>query len=272
LNAGDQSCFAAALLDGARPVPEGLRTWNGSDPERRFAVYRNNVTASLVEALGASFPVTQALVGDIFFAAMAREFIAVSPPRSRLLAEYGEDLPGFVSGFAPAAQLPWLAVVARIEAWRIRAYHAADARALTAEAFRPLLHDREQLARTCISLHPACFWLRWKHAAFSLWAAHQHDDGEAPDLSAIDVEEPQDVLIARPRLAVHTRCLPVGSVDFLDALAAGRPLGEAVEQAAQAHADFDPTQALALLIREGLAEQLYLPATSSPSTPAKVIA
>lgn len=39
----DQRLFAAALLDPDAPCPTGLAAWNGSDPTRRFAVYRNNV-------------------------------------------------------------------------------------------------------------------------------------------------------------------------------------------------------------------------------------
>mgnify|MGYP001390820627 CR=1 FL=1 len=45
------SHFAAALLDAERAVPSGLVAWNGSDPARRFAIYRNNVVVSLVDAL-----------------------------------------------------------------------------------------------------------------------------------------------------------------------------------------------------------------------------
>ncbi|MBP8278840.1 MAG: putative DNA-binding domain-containing protein, partial [Propionivibrio sp.] len=38
-----QTTFAAALLDPDLAPPNGLIAWNGSDPARRFAVYRNNV-------------------------------------------------------------------------------------------------------------------------------------------------------------------------------------------------------------------------------------
>lgn len=67
-----QSAFAAALLNPDLPCPGGLSTWNGSAPATRFAVYRNNVTVSLVDALADTFPVLQALVGEEFFRAMAR--------------------------------------------------------------------------------------------------------------------------------------------------------------------------------------------------------
>lgn len=50
-----QQAIAAALLDPAQPCPPGLTTWNGSDPAHRFAVYRNNVIVSLVDALADTF-------------------------------------------------------------------------------------------------------------------------------------------------------------------------------------------------------------------------
>ena len=78
-----QTAFAAALLDPGLPPVEGLRAWNNSDPARRFAVYRNNVLVSLVDALADTFPVVQELVGAAFFRAMARVFALANPPRTR---------------------------------------------------------------------------------------------------------------------------------------------------------------------------------------------
>ena len=88
-----QAKFAAALLDPACPCPSGLKTWTGGDPARRFQVYRNNVVASLIDALADTFPVTLELVGDTFFRAMAGVFVRGCPPRSPILAFYGDDFP-----------------------------------------------------------------------------------------------------------------------------------------------------------------------------------
>ena len=52
----NQAAFAQALLDPDLPCPSGLCTWNGSDPARRFAVYRNNVVVSLIDALADIVP------------------------------------------------------------------------------------------------------------------------------------------------------------------------------------------------------------------------
>lgn len=64
----DQAAFAGALLDADQACPDGLFSNNGADPASRFAVYRNNVHSSLINALAAAYPVTLQLVGDEFFA------------------------------------------------------------------------------------------------------------------------------------------------------------------------------------------------------------
>ncbi len=115
--------FAAALLDPDVAAPDGLVAWNGSDPAHRFAVYRNNVTSALSDVLADSFPVTQQLVGEEFFRAMARIFLRGSPPPSPILTAYGEGFPAFVADFAPARTVPFLADVARLEWLRLRALH-----------------------------------------------------------------------------------------------------------------------------------------------------
>src|SRR5512146_2798388 len=125
-----QADFADALLSTASPTPDGIRGARRGRAERRFAVYRNTVAASQIEALAARFPVVKRLVGEEFFRAMAHEFVAQHPPRSPLLFQYGESFADFIDDFAPAAPLPYLADMARLEYLRGRAYHAADAEPL----------------------------------------------------------------------------------------------------------------------------------------------
>jgi hypothetical protein len=112
--------FADSLLAMPPACPPGLTAWNRSDPARRFAVYRNNVMVSLIDALADSFPVTQALVGEEFFRAMAGVFARAHPPRSPVMAHYGDGFAGFIEDFQPAASLPYLADVARLEMLRVR--------------------------------------------------------------------------------------------------------------------------------------------------------
>ena len=89
-----QDEFADALLSVATPVPSSLKGAAIRRADRRFAVYRNNVAVSLVEALGARFPVVKRLVGEEFFRAMAHAFVSREPPLSLLRnTGAGRDLP-----------------------------------------------------------------------------------------------------------------------------------------------------------------------------------
>ncbi len=238
--------FATALLNPDLPPPTGLCAWNNSDPAVRFAVYRNNVIVSLIDALADSFPVTQMLVGEPFFRAMAREFAYRCPPRSPVLANYGADFPAFIGNFPPAESLPYLADVARLEYAYIQAYHAADADVLPASEFTQALAQPENLPRLRLHLLPSASLLRSPYAMASLWVAHQ-----APEVTRLpDPYQPEAVLIIRPDLEVKVLLIDAGTHALTQALQNDAPLAEATALAVESQADFDLTQALALLIRE----------------------
>ena len=115
-----EASFARALLDAAAPVPDAVTAADAPTATRRFAVYRNNVVAGLANTLRSRFPATEKIVGEEFFAAMARAFVTEKPPRTPLLAAYGDEFPAFVAAFAPARELPYLADVAQSSRRRAR--------------------------------------------------------------------------------------------------------------------------------------------------------
>lgn len=207
--------FAACLLQ--QTCPQGLHTWNGSDPAQRFAVYRNNVTISLIDALADTFPVTLAMVGDEFFRAMARLFVHAEPPRSALLVFYGERFPDFIQGFAPAAELPYLADLARLEIHYVKAYHAADAAPLALPELAGLLGDESALARVRFTLHPSLHLIRSRYAVVSLWAAHQGADPTSR-LGVIDTHHGEAAIVMRQGLAVAVIPIEQGAAEFIDNL------------------------------------------------------
>lgn len=237
--------FVAALLNSERPPPAGLTAWNGSDPTKRFAVYRNNVVVSLIDALADSYPVTQALVGEAFFRAMARVYVKDSPPRSRVLAFYGDSLPRFIEGFPPAASVPYLADVARLEMLRIRAYHAADRTVLPADTIAQFLDDTNALPMLRVALSPSLFLLRSRYAVVTLWAAHQGLVG----LAGVDPDVAENALVVRSGLQVDVMRVDDGDSVFVEQLMQGACLGAALETAGEAASDFDPGNILALLVR-----------------------
>ena len=250
--------FADSLLAEQDTCPPGLATWNGSDPARRFAVYRNNVMVSLIDALADSFPVTQALVGEEFFRAMAAVFARANPPRSPVMAHYGAGFAGFIEEFPPAAGVPYLADVARIEMLRMQACHAAEAEPVLPEEIALLLAGLGRLPAARFTLHPSLRIMESRHAVVSLWAAHQGEDIDSA-LATVDDAQPESALLLRPALDVETYLITAGTAKFIRHLQEGRGLGAAVEIALAADAAFDMTEALGLLIRAGAISRITHP-------------
>lgn len=245
-----QQAFAEALFASETVCPPGLTAWNGSDPARRFAVYRNNVMVSLIDALADSYPVTQELVGAAFFRAMARLFVPAHPPRSPVLALYGADLADFIEGFAPAAGLAYLADVARLEMLRVLAFHAADALAPSGQEIAGWLADPEALAQAQFRFHPSLGVLRSRHAVVSLWAAHQAPD-TAAELAQVHTDQGEIALVWRAGLEVEIARIGEGAAVFIRDLERGIAFGAAAEHAQAVDPGFDLAAVLGLLIRGG---------------------
>jgi hypothetical protein len=219
----------------------------------RAAVHRNTFVGTLVEALATSFPVTRAMAGAQFFDAMARARVLADPPRSPVLSEYAISFPGFVDAFEPAHAAPVLAEMARLEALRMRAFHAPDAEAIGRAPFHRLACDAALLEATGVLLHPAAQWFSASHALVDLWQAHAAaEDMSHVDLRGIDATSPQDVLVHRPQFEVGVHRLPAGGVHFLDALASGASFARAVAQTVRAQPHAEPAALFSLLLQQGL--------------------
>lgn len=241
---------ALALLQPHMPLPS-IAGMDANDAARRFDVHRNTVATSLIDALRDAAPVTRQVVGDPFFQRMAHARVRVDPPRSAVLAEYADGFGDFIEAYAPAASLPFLADLARLEALRTQAWHAADADPLEPAAYAALLGDPSALQHACVRLHPACRWLRSTHAVADIWDAHQQPDVEAA-LAEVDIDVAQHVLVTRPRFDVHVHVLPPGGAALLDQLSNGASIGEAFAGVCAEQPATDPAALFALLAGRGL--------------------
>jgi hypothetical protein len=247
--AASQAAFAEALLDPARAVPEGISSASGVADPTRFAVYRNNVHVGLTGALAKRFPVVQRLVGEEFFAGIARVYAGLHKPASPLLFEYGDGFPDFVERFEPARGLAYLADVARIEAAWTKAYHAEDAEPLAASRLAALAPG--ELSRARLSPHPASSLVASPYPIGSIWAAHQ-----GTTVEPVRIWRAETVLVARPAMEVSVHILPDDGVAFAEALFAGETLADAAERIAAFHKTFDFGAALAGLVSLGAFGQI----------------
>jgi Putative DNA-binding domain len=236
-----QSDFARALRDPDLAAPAGVTAHNSDAPRERFAVYRNNVMVGLAGALEARFPATRKIVGEDFFKGAAKLFAVTQPPHSPLMMFYGDEFPAFLADFKPAREVPYLADVARLEAARTRAYHAAGATPLTPAALSGSLPEAPAGMR--FLLHPSVEIIASDYPIVTIWAMNS---GEI-DLAPITDWRGEDALVSRPGFDVEIRRLPPGGKTFLQYLAAGSPLGAAAAAALDDNASFDLAASLAAL-------------------------
>jgi len=240
-----QSAFAAALLDPGKEIPSGIAGDFGRAAKDRFAVYRNNVIKGLCEALREGFPVVAALVGDEFFDAMASAFVRAMPPASPVLLHYGLGFPDFIAAFEPAAAVPYLADVARLEQARTEAYHAADADPVGIDTLQGLSDER--LAGLRLELHPSLRLLASELPVVSIWQAHQGSD----PVAGSGLPQTGDcALVLRPGWSVEVRAVAAPVHSFVKALGTGAPLADALERLDRADAP-DPSSALVELFGLG---------------------
>jgi len=238
--------FSPALIDPDAGTPVGVVGPNGKGAVKRYNVYRNNVTVSLIDALAAIFPATQRITGVEFFRAMARFHVRATPPRSPLLFEYGREFPEFIERYEHARPMPYLADTARIERAWLDAYHAADMLPLPAQNLA--VNPPELLADVVFVPHPATRIVRSRFPALSIFIANR---GGGP-MERIETLVPEDALITRPDQEVTVRRLPPGGAQFLTQLLTGNPLGDAAALALETSPDFDLPGNVAGMIEAGV--------------------
>jgi hypothetical protein len=241
-----QTEFAAALFD-ERPEM-AARVHAGRFPAaQHLQVYRNNVVESLTGALRAVYPVVEKLVGDGFFRYAVHEYLRTHRPRSGNLHDFGNAFASFLAGFAPAAQLPYLPDMARLEwAWH-QAFHAADAPEFDFARLSAVPAERHETLR--FVPHPSAYLLASDFPIVRIFEINQESYGG--DTSVDLAEGGVRVLVIRRGLTVYVEPLGAGEAELLTALAGQQPLGAAVEAALAAQPDFDLSGTLVGHLRRG---------------------
>lgn len=239
-----QEAMAHALLAPEEDLPGALQDLAA---QPGFAVYRNTVLKGCTDALEANFPTVARLVGIDWFRAAALAYARAHPPRDSRLLRYGDDDFGaFVQAMPTAADLPYLAGIARLDScWRA-SHAAADAPALPPATLAGL--DAQALATRALVPHPATRWAWFDDLPVAtLWLRHR-----APPPPRDDLDWHGDgLLLTRAGGAVQTCLLPKSGCVLLDACAQGLPLGEAATRALASDPATDLRTVLAQLLAAG---------------------
>jgi hypothetical protein len=237
--------FTAALVDPVLPVPSELVSAAAANLQDRFAVYRNTVHVSLVEALSERFPIVRTLVGEEFFRGMARSFVQDHKPEQPILSTYGNGFAPFIAAFEPARELPYLADVARLEIAWSEAWAAADATALNLSDLAKLKPKALSAAR--FKAHPAARLLTSAWPITGIWRLHQLPD---PDLSTL-LWRSESALITRPAAELQLLPMDASLAAFAAMLLDKQTVADAAQSAHALDPQFDPGKALGTLIDAG---------------------
>lgn len=236
--------FVDGLTDPDAPLPDGVIDPQGRPAPKRYAVYRNNVTVSLIEGLKAGYPAIMALVGEELFTHLAREFVRANPPTSPVMLHFGKGFGPFLGKMNQLSKHPFLPDVARLERDWLQSYHAADA-GVVEEAQMHALSDQEW-ARARFVSHPAARLLDSIFPIVDLFEA-----GRFGRKAAIDPDLQQWALITRPDLEVEVLAVSPTSGQFLKDLMDGVPLAVAVASRASDEG-FDLQRVMSRVLQAGL--------------------
>lgn len=229
-----QAAFAAHVAGADLADLAAAVVGDSISAEARLRVYRHHVVYSLGTALAATFPTVQALVGEEFFRSMAQRFVSQKLPTQPVLAEYGADFPAFVAGHEPAASLPYLTDIARLD-WALNAaFHSPLGRRLTAADLAAIAAER--LPSLSVALSAGATLVSSRYPIDRIWNASQ------PGASA----EPVDLASGRADLLVLRQAddavfitLTEGEAAFAAALSEGASLEGAAGRALCTDPSFD---------------------------------
>ena len=257
------SAFASYLRTG---TVGALRDFcdTGADLAR-LRVYRNGFLKTCVDALRASYPSVERIVGEERFPALARPWVEAHPPGTASLVEYGEGFPQHLRDTRDRHGLDWLASFAALDRAWTAVYFAEDDDTEGATGAAPAGRDSGALpgpARTPASagdvpfdaetlmnlggrLTPRARLVSLEFRVLDAWSRLRRGE---PVRRAEVRRAPQRVLVWRSGEEMRYRDLAPPEHALIAGVAAGRPCGEAAGAALALDAEFDLVATFASLL------------------------
>jgi len=241
--------FVSALFDSQDHAVHAHVVADGIDAGERIDIYRNNLREGFINALAIGFPVIERLGGTDYFRQLAVEFLHAHPSRHGNLHHMGGPFPSWLRSKFDGTEYAYFADVAELEWAYQEALVAPDVPALPVDALRQVEPDLYE--HVTFGFRPMCGFVRSEFPILRIWEANQSDAGseELIDLASGG----ENAVVIRRELRVELHRLPDDQYAFLNALANGEPLGDALERALEVQQDFDAGRALQKLFELKLA-------------------
>ena len=231
------------LLGESSPIADAIVDAPPLAVADRLGIYRNAYRARLIEALGDTYPVLHAVLGDEVFVALGEEFVAAHPSVHRSIRWYGAELSEFLKQCPPYGEQPILAELALLEWTLAEVFDAADAEPKPRAAFSAV--DASAWPDLHFEFHPSLRRLHLQWNTTAVWQAMSHDETPPDPLCA---EHPAPWLLWRQNLQNYFRSMPADEAAALDAALRGGNFGEICESLAEWLPDDEiPLRAASLL-------------------------
>lgn len=227
-----QNDFIEAIFGGDKvPAASHVIGDDKLTAEQRFGIYSGSVHGILTQALGVTFPVCKSLVGDKFFDNMCSIFIDQYPPTTSFFAEYGNNLPKFLSTFEHVKDIPYLVDISHLEWARQIAWHEKNE---SESDFNKLAElTEEQQAKLKFTLSKTLRLIQSNYRIDDIWFAHQEDS--ELKLEDIDLNEAVKLFIWREHDIIKISLMSQNEDDsafwdFLYSISKGSTLENLAEQ------------------------------------------
>jgi hypothetical protein len=165
-------------------------------PEQQVAVYQNNVRGALQSCLAQIYPVCRTILGERYFAQLAKEYIQINPSRHTNLNQYGAFFSDFIlqqcQHRPELTEFAYLSDLVTLE-WRYhQVYYAKSSSRFEFESFAHL--TEQQQAQSSFQLAPCFQYVASNYPILSIWQQNQ-----------TDVQSNQQIALKAENVAVFRR-------------------------------------------------------------------
>jgi hypothetical protein len=227
----------------------------GSGSAWRTDIYRNNAFSNLRSTLESTYPVIVKLVGVDFFRHAAQEYVSRYPSVSGDLHLFGEAFGPFLASFPPAAQLAYLADVARLEWLCHKAYFAVDHAPLALDRLMQVPPAR--YVDLQFKLNPACALFESAFPVDRIWQINQdHYTGE----QTVDLSSGRaNALVKREMYRISVNTIAHSEWCALQALTTGLRFAAACNAALRIDPELDLITTLRRWVNDAILVDFSLP-------------
>lgn len=188
-----------------------------------MSVYADGYPLRVREALAEVFDAVHHVLGDERFSKLCFAYAEKFGADDYNLNFAGREFPDFIGNSSVPSAFPFLADLSKLE-WAIwEAFHAFDGAPLSPDKIAGIPLEEWDGAK--VRFQPSARLVSSAWPVLDIWRARKED----PEKVKIDTSRPQRVLIGRNGLEVRCELIDENQFHLLEALLAGKSLGEACE-------------------------------------------